>query len=382
MKNKFFYVIVIVISFIKTSFADLNLVINILPQEHTLTCWASVCRMVLAAYGITKTETQVMTYATSGANVTNQLYGSDFSCDGILKYFGTQASVSISSAGRSNAMSFSEIVTQINDNRPIIILRSKADMSSHMLLITGYRYNPERIIYNDPEPVNTGRQAQEMLYTTMVRDPANVTIYCRNTLRITDNPPQPIPTPVNPPPSYWVAVDYNGTFEIAPTTTVLNYPCTRSFSNSATWTCDVKFLTSDGYQSVKSWSTLNTTAQYVTWSTNNFSMSQGYPWLYSLDGKLHGKVETVVTYSGNTVQHCRSVTFTPSNLYPGCLLYKDKIISSNQADVKAHEELTLINDTFNSGTVNFKSGDQINIENGVTINNGSVDNFTIDQSVW
>jgi hypothetical protein len=76
------------------------------------------------------------------------------------------------------------------------------------------------------------------------------------------------------------------------------------------------------------------------------------------------------------------VLYEPANLYSGNIIYENNTVSSAQPEVEAHQMITAQNDQFLSGgNITFRAGERIDIKDGITIQNGSTTNFTVDPSV-
>ena len=70
------------------------------------------------------------------------------------------------------------------------------------------------------------------------------------------------------------------------------------------------------------------------------------------------------------------VLYVPANLYPGYIIYENNTVSSARPEVKAHQMITTQNDQFLSGgNITFRAGERIDIKDGITIQNGSTDEF-------
>jgi hypothetical protein len=59
-------------------------------------------------------------------------------------------------------------------------------------------------------------------------------------------------------------------------------------------------------------------------------------------------------------------------LFPGTLVYENQIVTNPRPDVKAHELIITRNDQFAPGAnISLKSGERIDITDGVTVQNGN-----------
>jgi hypothetical protein len=126
--------------------------------------------------------------------------------------------------------------------------------------------------------------------------------------------------------------------------------------------------------------TSNSTSSSSTWSITGFSLPTSFQWYYNYDGKIPGRVELDVLDSDG-YHHLDNVgvVYVPTNLYPGFIVYENNTVTSTQPEVKAHQVITTQYDQFlPGGNITFKSGERIDIKGGITIQNGSTTNFTID----
>ena len=110
-------------------------------------------------------------------------------------------------------------------------------------------------------------------------------------------------------------------------------------------------------------------------------MPSNYYWKYSYDGEIVGQLEVVVhdpEYHDDAI----NVVYVPDDLYPGVLIYEDEVVTSSQPDVRAHELLFMRNDEVMPGAdIAFKSGERIDVEDGVTIHNGVAVDLVVDPSL-
>jgi len=395
MKNsiyKYFYITALLLLLIVTGiFADLKLVITPYQQWGYNTCWAAVSVMVLNAYGYPQDdEKQVRCWAFPDPNEQNcntsmggptdkfnGLWGQSKSVDQILQHFGYIYGYS------DMDLSQEEIAEQIGVNnwdfhRPFICGLLNANNSRHMVLGIGYRgsgvgSDVTHVIYNNPSSGNE----KFLPYHDFVY---NDDFYWLETYVLTTYPATPIPTPIDPPD--WVSIT-SGTSEIAPSTTSLSYSASRGSATSATWYWKLIFPHSSGYCTARSWTVSGSTSYHSTWNITGFSLPSGYQWRYCVDGKIAGWAEVTVVYPGNTMKSAFNVLYTPANPYPGKIRYENNVVSTSQPDVKAHELIVFQNDQFNSGAnIDFKSGGSMNIEDGITINNGSSVDLIVDPAYW
>lgn len=392
-KYKYYYIIVFV-TLLRVSgiFADLKLVIDPYRQWGYNTCWAAVSVMVLNAYGYPQEDEKLVrcwvypdpseencnTSMGGPTDKINGLWGESKSVDQILQYFG-----SIYGHPETVALAQEEIAEQIGVNiedlhKPFICGLLTWENKRHMVLGIGYYgsgigSDVTSVIYNDP---NMGREVI-MDYLDFVY---NDDFYWLETFILDNYPTTPIPTPIDPPD--WVMIT-SGTGEITTSTTSLSYSASRGSSTEATWNWKLIFPHSSGYCTARSWTASGSTSHHSTWIINGFSMPAGFQWRYCCDGRIAGWAEVTVTYPENTMKSAFNVLYTPDNLYPGQILYANKLVSTSQPEVKAHELIVLENDQFNSGAnIDFKSGGRINIKDDITITNGCSVDFIVDWSYW
>lgn len=109
-------------------------------QEQTQWCWAGSCQAVLEFYGLTVTQTRIANYATGGNNVWNYLWGAGDPGDGIyrrgcnlvLTNFG-----GVLSTGFTGLMSLSQLQSEIDAARPVIINWAWDGGGGHILVARG-----------------------------------------------------------------------------------------------------------------------------------------------------------------------------------------------------------------------------------------------------
>jgi hypothetical protein len=199
------------------------------------------------------------------------------------------------------------------------------------------------------------------------------------TLRLFTNPREPIPLGIGP--SHRVRLfDGDCTTEITQSPQSLSYRAYKYGDSPVSWEWKLVFPHSGGEAVVASWNS-NTSQKDLTWSIPNFSLPSYYDWSYRFDGKIGGRIE-VICLDPDYHDDAINVMYVPSVLYPGVLIYEDKIISNTQPDVRAHELLIMQNDQFlPGGNINLKSGERIDIKDGITIENGSQTNLIVDSAL-
>ena len=373
---------------VQNIFSGLQLVISPYEQSGNHTCWAACSKMILDAYqiqdsyGASISEQEILNQAVDGADVKNYLFGYSYSVDMILAYWGSIQSnpTSPNSQGYGN-LSQLNLTAEIDDGRPIISQWDYSDGSEdHDVLIIGYDgtggSDAGKVIYNDPS-LNNSENPKYLSYATFVQTGTSRWWYA--TLRLTTNPDYPIPTPIGG--SNWVQVNTGGTTVVTPTTSSLSYSAS-SCCKSITWNWNLIFTDVNGPVVVASSSQPTDNSNTTTWNITNFAMPAGHQWYYNYNGKIPGRVELSATIESEQIYDWKDVIFVPSVLYPGYIVFANQTVSSSHADVKAHTSVSLTNDAITStGNVSFKAGNKININDGVTIQNGSLTNFIIDQGL-
>ncbi|HAJ80455.1 MAG TPA: hypothetical protein DCO75_11870 [Fibrobacteres bacterium] len=368
------------------AFAELELVIS--PEQQSCqqpdgngTCWAACCYMVLDAYSYSTTQAGIVNWAVNNTCSDNAvsttcsancIEGTCTAVDMVLENFGP-----IGSSPVYGNLSQSDLIYEIDQGRPIIAHWQYSNYG-HDLLIKGYdgaggsgsNADVGNVIYNDP--LNGARKIKSFAEFVQTGN------YPKwdETLRLTTNPDYPIPTPIGG--SNWVQVNTGGTTVVTPTTSSLSYSAS-SCCQSITWNWNLIFTDVNGPVVVASSSQPTDNNHTTTWNITNFAMPAGHQWYYNYNGKIPGRVELSATIGSEQVHDGKDVIFVPSVLYPGYIVFANQTVSSSHADVKAHTSVSLTNDAITStGNVSFKAGNKININDGVTIQNGAVTNFIID----
>jgi hypothetical protein len=368
--------------------ADRELVIATYRQWGNKTCWAAVSVMVLNAYGFPQTdEKKVRCWAFPIPNenncdcslggmtdTDNNLYGAGNSVEGILYEFGTI------SGKDDDALAPEEISGDINGGRPFICGLLNDDYSKHMVLARGYRgnggSNVTKVIYNNP----SSGQRVEQDYTDFT---VNSSFAWLETFRLTTNPRKAIPVGMYD----WCRISDGGTTIITPSTTSLSY--TAGFYDGDSWPTDpvswdwkLIFVHSSGACIARSW-TVTSAVSDLTWYISGFSLPSGYQWYYNYFGNIIGRIELdLLDSDGYHHLDAIDIQYTPNNPYFGNIVYENQTVSSAQPEVKAHQTIITQNDQFISGgNITFRSGERIDIKDGITIQNGGTTNFVTDPSV-
>ncbi len=365
---------------VSNSFAGKEFDIYPVIQDQTLWCWAACCEMVHDAYKVytygsygSGDQYDVADWAVNGQNALNDIYGTSKSVDRVLWHFG-----SIGTDYDLSTLWENYITREIDDGRPIL---AGIDLGGigHVVVIKGYTgsggFNVGNVIFNDPRP-GTGRR--ELPYDDFAGEDGTSWKW-NETLRLTSNPREPIPLGIGP--SHRVRLqEYACTTEITQSPQSLSYRAYKSGDSPVSWEWKLIFPHSYGEAVVASWNT-TTSQRDLTWSIPNFTLPSNYDWSYSFDGKIVGRIE-VVCMDPDYHDDAINVMYVPSDLYPGVLIYEDQTISSSQPDVRVHELLIMQNDLFLPGSnINLKSGERIDIRDGVTIENGSVTNLIVDPAL-
>jgi hypothetical protein len=381
------------------SYAGLELVIEGYRQWGTNTCWAACSKMILGAYGCTINggaidEKTIRCWAFpnepctgSGPDLTNQLFGLTRSTDKVLQNYGNIYSnpTDFNTSTQGGNISQTDLTKEIDQGRPILCGRVIADGTStgrkHMLLIRGYEgsggSNAGKVIYNDP----SDGQRYSVPYDEFVRK--GNAFFWYQTLRLTTNPKVKIPTGTGPNEYVLIQTGTSNTVEISQSTRTLSFTALKYGNHvPVCWNWRLIFSTVDGEYIVKSWNAQGSNFT-STWNISNFTLPSNI-WNYNFDGKIPGRVEVTVDDNAGPPSHSDAINalYIPSNLYPGILIYENRNISTPQIDVKAHEQIIAQTDQFLSGgNVSLKAGQRIDINDGVTINNGSVVNLVIDPTL-
>jgi hypothetical protein len=108
-------------------------------QEMDQWCWSATCQATIEFYGITQSQTVIANYGTGGANVWNYLWGSGShdgvfcrGCNQILNQF-----ASVVSTGTSAAMPISQLQSEIDAFRPVVVNWAWDSGGGHILLAYG-----------------------------------------------------------------------------------------------------------------------------------------------------------------------------------------------------------------------------------------------------
>lgn len=120
--------------------------VPLVTQEHSEWCWAGTTKAVLNFYGQTPSQCQIVNWAyglnyacgnsvfewNSPANQPNNMYGSNGSVQNILKNWG------VNNTAYNTASSWSNVVADINANRPFVIRYGWTNGGGHIMVGRGY----------------------------------------------------------------------------------------------------------------------------------------------------------------------------------------------------------------------------------------------------
>lgn len=244
-------------------------------------------------------------------------------------------------------------------------------------MIKGYTgsggYSVDNVIYNDPE---YGTREVDT-YAQFVRTGNSWAWY--ETLRLFTDPREPIPLGVG----YGHRVrlfDSYCTQEITQSPQSLSYRAYKYGDSPVSWEWKLVFPDMYGEVVVASWIT-NTSQYDLTWDIPTFVLPSDHNWKYRYDGKIGGRVE-VICMDPDYHDDAINVMYVPSDLYPGVLIYEGQVVNNYQPDIRVHELLIMQNDQFLPGAnINLKSGERIDIKDGITIENGSLTNLIVDPAL-
>jgi hypothetical protein len=189
-----------ILCFTTSSFAKILSKVPIIAQEHSNTCWAASCRMVLSAYGKPQNEQTLMNYATDSQDVANCLYGTQKCCDTVLGHY-----AKIGTSGRSDCLPFSgpnSVQSEIDGGRPFLVRKLPPGLSQHIMVITGYdKVNDTNQLYVK-DPKSGGKEFWKP-YDLFVEE--DVTNRWTHTLRLTTQPPSPLYKPAQIEDTEWIS---------------------------------------------------------------------------------------------------------------------------------------------------------------------------------
>lgn len=334
--------------------------------------------MVLNAYGESEDQYDCASYAVSGRQEAVSISGKINSVDKVLAWASTG---DIGTEYNQSTLYQNILTTALDLRRPVIAGIILSSNAAHMVVITGYT-NAGNVIFKDPSNAYYPTGRRELSYSAFAGTQGSS--WCWNeTLRLTTAPRKPIPLGIND----WCRIYDGSTTTITPSTTSFSYTAALHSvelppAHPVLWSWKLVFTTQNGDYVVNSW-TSNSTSSTLTWNITGFALPSNLQWYYNYDGKIPGSVQLDVLDSDG-YHHLDNigVFYVPVSLYSGFIIYENNIVSNAQSEVKAHQMITVQNDQFLSGSnITFRAGERIDIKDGITIQNGSITNFTIDQSV-
>jgi hypothetical protein len=357
--------------------------IPIYTQQGNHTCWAACSRMVIGAYGYNESENTIVSWVYGVWKDTgNFLYGTLTSVDGVIYEFGGNPGTQVFAAVPTP----DDVVLYMEMRRPIIAYwREKSGLrNGHMVVIKGYYQEIPNIntptnlfiLFNEPK---TGREL-ELSYAEF----KNNNVYSwEDAINIITQAPY-LTTGIAP--GEYVKINKNtSTTVISQSLPTITFNAQKGGPHiPVTWYWKLFFTHANGDYLAASWTNPSTSFQ-STWNLPNIVLPSNYPWQYNFNGHIYGKVTVYVDDMAGPPGHDDQilVTYVPNGpLYPGILVYANQTVSGTQPEVKAHELIIIENDQFLPGSnITFRSGEKINIGTGITIQNGSNVNFTVDPSI-
>jgi hypothetical protein len=334
--------------------------------------------MIFKAYGnITVTQEQIAIEKGKGDDKWN-------TADGILVALNSYKPY-CNGIAYNRPATMAEIVKEISGSDasigrvPLIAIWKMSSGDEHAVLIIGYSGNI--IIFNDPEDGDSAvpRQLTYDQFKSGTLD--GIPHFFVKFIRLQNRPPTPIP----------LGTGSNEFVNINSYTSLISQvPQTISFSAQKggdhtpnTWTWRLLFPHDGGDYLAASWS--YSSSQFSSaWTIYDFALPLGYNWKYNFDGKISARVEVVVNDNNGPPAHVdsRIVYYQPSQLYPGRIDYVYQTVSSPQTDLVAHENINAKIDQFlNGSSISLRSGNSIELNDGITIQNGGVVNLIVDQNL-
>lgn len=361
-------------------FASVELDISGVAQDESEWCWAACSEMVLRAYGYSNDQTEIANWAVSGADCTNDLYGTTYSVDQILRHFGnisTNHTPFNPSTGGGN-LKKEHVINEIEGGRPFLAGLYRATTRHHVVLVTGFTgsgigSDMDNIIYKDPD----GGVRGERSYAEFVQFAYDQE--WGETLRLVTPPREEIPLGFGP--NHMVRLyEEDCTQDITASTQSLSFRAVKSGDSPTSWEWKLSFAHSEGTEVLATW-TSNISQMDLTWNIENFSLPNHYNWKYNRDGKIPGRIEVICS---DPAFHYDAVNvfYIPDDLYPGAVIFENQTITDAQPEVRAHEWILIQSSTFSTGgSTAFRSGRQLDIWDGTYIGNGSDMDFIVDPAL-
>lgn len=176
--RKYFFIIWILLPF----YCKTQVVLSVptVFQNQTEWCWAGCTNSILTYYGFNISQCQIADYTRTvatwhnygttdccinpslGCNYWNYNWGSAGSMEDILMHFG-----SISDIGISNFLTFANITSEINSQRPFIIRWGWTSGGGHFIVGKGYDNSSQTVYYMNPWP---GEGAKIATYSWLLND--------------------------------------------------------------------------------------------------------------------------------------------------------------------------------------------------------------------
>jgi hypothetical protein len=375
----FVYIYLFQIS-VKGQLNPMELPFPIYYQGNTNLCWAACCEMVLVYDHNTVNQSGIVRWATGHegntpeGNVPTALWGTSppRPVSEILQFMPLDAPADLKTVFYNKPQDYDRVEWNIRKNAPIFVgLMIKVNNSGHLVLIKGFYQGTKSLVYADPFKGTR----EVMLCSYFTDNPVSKWVQTLEIETVIVGPEDHVDIMSGP--------DLF-TEPVTSTTTYTGYYTHVGGGPPPTiyWDWKLEFFYSDGSYIVPT-GTHTDIGCNSTYTVLPFSLQMlGYQWMFNEAGNILGKI----TFSGDEAGYPHSdfkyVEYKPLNSFPDYVLYENRTISTSQPDVKTHSRVDLKNDQFlNGGNVSFKAGKTININSGITISNGSITNFVIDEAL-
>ena len=363
-------------------FRELNVVQ--VSQEEDNWCWAATSRMVLDYYGKGYSQTELATWVfITPLNSPIPLYNT-IGFQGVNQVLDHFAGYEIGNMEfTSGILSIADIITEINNDRPIPILGQtefESTVEYHIMVITGYNNNsatnPE-IIWIDPDPIVGWQQ----LGLTYLQQNVSYPWEWQQTLRLQKSGIKGVGifdgvaiTKTN-----WIYTEpaqaraFDGRFVRA----------LGSMALATNWVWTMSFTHAGGEYVVGTHNGPSQPSLNTTWNAPAFTLPANYIWNYTSEGAIVGKLKlSCVDTDGFYHEDIEYLEYFPPNPYPMSIVYANSSVSGPHPEVKAHQTIVLQNYQINTGAnITFKAGEEIEIRDNVTIQNNCLANFIVDYSI-